>query len=102
MSFPTDYDNAHPVRSCTRKKAYPTEEIARSAVRSIREGSPDADVRAYACRSCGSWHVGASPGAVKTDADLDPLRPRRSKRPRRVPYDAERAARKLRRRAAED
>lgn len=43
--------------SCNRKKAYPTEAIARSVARGVRERS-GAFVVAYACLHCGRWHVG--------------------------------------------
>jgi hypothetical protein len=80
----TDYDNADVIRSCARKKAYPTEAIARLSVSSIVSGDPTACVRPYQCRHCGLWHVGRSPVGRKTwyaDEDAEP------RRGRTRPYD---------------
>jgi hypothetical protein len=64
----TDFDGADIVRACIRKRGYATEKFARLALAGIRRVSPDADVRVYACRQCGLWHVGGSPGAGTRDA----------------------------------
>ena len=58
------YEGADLARVCTRKKAYPTEAIARGAIATILRASPEAQVRPYACAHCGSWHVGASPQSL--------------------------------------
>lgn len=98
VTFSTDHDGADLVRSCTRKKGYPSENVARLAIDTIRRKNPVAEVRPYACRSCGQWHVGATPlderrpdlGEVR-DADRirmriginKPRRRRRAGEPRR-------------------
>lgn len=63
----TDYDDADIVRSCTRKKGYPSEEIARLSISSIREVNPSAELRAYGCRHCGRWHIGRNPSSRPLD-----------------------------------
>lgn len=70
----TDFDGADVTRACTRKKAYPTEEIALMAVGSVHEADAQAEVRPYACRRCGAWHIGATPRAlvVVTGPDQPP------------------------------
>lgn len=71
----TDHDGADPTRACTRKKAYPSEQVARLAIDTIRRVNPDAEVRPYACRNCGQWHVGATPvGARLLSGDLTEVR----------------------------
>lgn len=87
----TDYDGADLVRTCTRKKGYPSEEIARKAVTSIREANPVADVRSYGCRRCGQWHVGRTPGSVAPLREeplggLERVRRGKEKPPRRASY----------------
>lgn len=84
----TDNDGADQIRSCTRKKGYPSESVARMAIDTIRSMSPDADVRVYGCRHCGQWHVGGSPGSARARAEADsPARPRGiGKPPRRRAY----------------
>jgi hypothetical protein len=66
----TDFDGSDIVRACIRKKGYPREKFARSAVAGILRANPDAEVRVYACRHCGLWHVGGSPGTGTRDASL--------------------------------
>jgi hypothetical protein len=66
----TDFDGADIVRACIRKRGYPTEKFARLALAGIRRVSPEADVRVYACRLCGFWHVGGAPGAGTRDASV--------------------------------
>jgi hypothetical protein len=65
------YEGADLTRSCTRKKAYPTEGIARGAVATILRASPEAQVRPYACAHCGAWHVGASPQSLPSEAIVE-------------------------------
>lgn len=78
MTDATDHDGADAVRSCTRKKGYPTEDIAKLAVASIRRASPEADVRVYGCRHCGMYHVGRTPGSPVIVRDRESYdRPRR-------------------------
>ena len=70
----TDTESSDTHWACARKKAYPTEEIARLGVSSIVKINPRAEVRPYACRRCGLWHVGATPLAerkVATFSDED-------------------------------
>lgn len=57
MSGDVSADGASAQWSCFRKKAYPTESIARAVARGVRERS-GAFVVAYACLHCGRWHVG--------------------------------------------
>jgi hypothetical protein len=86
----TDSDSADVLWACTRKKAYPSEEIAKLGVASIVKGNPGAEVRPYACRRCGLWHVGATPMAERKystfsdDDDHSPLS--RVRPPRRRSY----------------
>ena len=72
-----DFDGSDIVRACIRKKGYPLEKFAHSAVAAILRASPDADVRVYACRHCGLWHVGGSPGTGTRDASLQHRKDRR-------------------------
>lgn len=65
----TDSDGADRSRACTRKKGYPSEEVARFAVATIRSMDPQAAVRVYGCRFCGQWHVGGTPRRDRFDAD---------------------------------
>jgi hypothetical protein len=67
----TSYEDADIVRSCTSHKAYPSEVIARAAVLAIVRQSPDADLRAYACTHCGSWHVGSAPRRLPSDVEVE-------------------------------
>lgn len=101
----TDSDGADQTRACTRKKGYPSEQVARMAIGTIRTINPDAEVRAYGCRHCGQWHVGGSPGSSRVRADTGArpslgkperrraygdqhaVRPRRPHRPRHSPED---------------
>lgn len=88
----TDFDGADIIRSCTRKKPYPSQEVAKLAVASIMESSAEANVRAYACRHCGTWHVGRVPSservprAVEAEQDEWARRPRGNGRMRRRAY----------------
>lgn len=54
------YDGADPAWSCRRKKAYPTEAVARRVAVSVLTAA-GVSLRPYACELCGMWHVGASP-----------------------------------------
>jgi hypothetical protein len=49
--------------SCFRKKAYPTEAIAKKVANKIKH-EHDAEVRAYQCDHCGLFHIGAGKWAV--------------------------------------
>lgn len=53
----TTNPGADPIRACSRKKAYPTEQIAKSVARKVsdRSGEP---IVPYGCTMCGSWHIG--------------------------------------------
>lgn len=70
----SNLEGADLVRSCTSKKAYPTQAVARLSIRSIMVRNPSALVRAYSCSFCHFWHVGATPlassylAATVTDA----------------------------------
>jgi hypothetical protein len=55
-----DYDRADEGWSCHRKKAYPTEAFARRVAQKMRD-ERDANVVAYGCRHCGSYHIGRAP-----------------------------------------
>jgi hypothetical protein len=55
-----DYDNADTAWSCSRKKAYTEESFARRVAQRMRD-ERDADVVVYACRHCGSYHIGRAP-----------------------------------------
>jgi hypothetical protein len=83
----TDFDGANIVRACIRKKGHLTEKAARLSVAAIRRAYPEAGVRAYACRHCGLWHVGNSPGTATRDpetqgsADTPRRKNRRKARP---------------------
>jgi hypothetical protein len=57
----TNYPDADPQRACTRKKAYPDEKLAKRVARSINERDTTANVRAYGCTLCGSFHIGSAP-----------------------------------------
>lgn len=64
----TDYHDAPNSWACNRKKAYPSEEMARSVAarmneansseRSARPGFFGVVVNAYGCGRCGAWHLG--------------------------------------------
>lgn len=63
-----DYQDAPREWVCNRKKAYPSEEIARSVAtrlnvsnaneRTARPGFFGVTVNAYGCGRCGLWHLG--------------------------------------------
>ena len=87
VALRTDADDADLVWACTRKVAYPTNEIARSAASRVRARNPSSDVWAYACRRCGQYHIGGHAGAfrvIAADIDLtEQARRERRRRPRR-------------------
>lgn len=58
----TDYSGAATEWTCARKKAYPTEKLAKQVANRMRENR-GADVVAYACTRCGSYHIGRRPGS---------------------------------------
>lgn len=68
-----DFDDADLIRTCTRKKGYPTEESARHSAGSIRKAHPTAEVRVYSCRRCGQWHVGGVPYTERRYDLQDPV-----------------------------
>jgi len=70
----TNYDGANIVRTCTRKKGYPTEDIASAVAATIRRETGAAIVP-YGCGHCGLYHIGGSPS---TEEVID--RPRGSHR----------------------
>jgi len=86
----TDSEDADTFWACVRKKAYPSEDIAKLSVAAIVRSQPLAETRAYACRRCGLWHVGATPPSerkVLTFSDEDAVSPRqRARPPRRRSY----------------
>ena len=63
-----DYRDAPQLWVCNRKKAYPSEEIARSVAARLNEANEDEEtarpgffgvvVNPYACGRCGAWHLG--------------------------------------------
>ncbi len=59
-----DYDNADSTWSCARKKAYTEEAFARRVARAMRE-ERGAEVTVYACRHCGSFHIGRAMGVIR-------------------------------------
>lgn len=65
----TDADEADVTRACSRKRAYPTEAIAKNAVTAIRDVSPYAQVQTYGCRRCGHWHVGGTPRSEQVEME---------------------------------
>ena len=85
-----DSEDADTLWACARKKAYPSEDIAKLSVAAIVKSQPRAEVRAYACRRCGLWHVGATPAGERKAlafSDEDAESPRqRSRPPRRRSY----------------
>lgn len=48
---------ADAIRACNRKKAYPTEDLAKKVARKVAEKSGD-DIIAYGCEYCGRYHIG--------------------------------------------
>ncbi len=57
-----DYDGADTAWACARKKAYADESFARRVARQVREThGHGVELVAYACRHCGSYHIGRAP-----------------------------------------
>ena len=56
-----DYANAATEWTCTRKKAYPDEKLARRVAARMRDEGKN--VVHYACTRCGRYHIGRAPGA---------------------------------------
>jgi len=100
-----DSESSDTAWACARKKAYPSEEIAKLSVAAIVKSSPEAKVRAYACRRCGLWHVGATPASERKRlafSDEDARSPRQRERPsRRRSYGSASAPRRSAPRRAE-
>lgn len=57
----TDYPDAPAERSCTRKKAYYEERLAKRVARDVNEREGRPVVVHYACTRCGCWHIGRAP-----------------------------------------
>jgi hypothetical protein len=61
-----DGEEGFRLRTCTRKRGYPTLEHAERRARRINENEGREAVQAYLCpSSCGGWHVGGIPGIEK-------------------------------------
>jgi hypothetical protein len=86
----TDADDADVVWVCARKSAYAFQSTARAAAARVRAASPYSDVREYACRRCGQWHIGGHSServaAPLADDVAEMAPPQRGHRPRRYRY----------------
>lgn len=74
LSMPVSYDEADVKRTCARKSAFPSERDAKASARRVMTGNPYAQVVAYGCLHCGSWHVGRKSGSF-VNVQLDEPEP---------------------------
>jgi hypothetical protein len=74
FTMPVSYDEADVRRACARKSAFTSERDARASARRVMDFNPYAEVVAYGCHFCGSWHIGRKSG-MRLEPELDDVEP---------------------------